>query len=185
VDIKRYLGLITDRVHALDKFIKDITDYSRNNRLEIIKEKLNVKYLVEEVWDMLKYAPEAENIRMMIELPEHLEMETDRTRLKVILSNLISNSIRYHDASKQDKYIRLRYEENIRSFDLMVEDNGQGIDPQYHQHVFDMFFRASETSKGSGLGLFIVKETLEKLSGSIQLESKPGIGTTFKVALPV
>ncbi len=185
VDIKRYLDLIKDRVNALDKFIKDITDYSRNNRLEVVKEKLNVKYLVEEVWDMLKYAPEAEGIRMIIEVPEHFEMETDRTRLKVILSNLISNSIRYHDTSKQDKYIRLRYEENIRSFYLMVEDNGQGIDPQYHQLVFDMFFRASETSKGSGLGLYIVKETLEKLSGSIQLESRPGIGTTFKVVLPV
>jgi signal transduction histidine kinase len=184
-DIRRYLGLMKDRVNALEKFIKDITDYSRNSRLEMVKEKLNVKYLVEEIWDMLKYTPEAEHIRMIIEVPENIEMETDRTRLKVVLGNLISNSIRYHDPAKQDKYIRLRYQENSQSFYLMVEDNGQGIDPQHHQRVFDMFFRASETSKGSGLGLFIVKETLDKLSGSIQLESRPGIGTTFKVVLPV
>jgi len=184
-DIRKYLGMMRDRVHALERFIKDITDYSRNNRLEVVKEKLNIKYLVEEIWDMLKYAPEAEDIRMQIELPEELHLETDPNRLKVILSNLIANSIRYHDVSKQDKFIRLRYQASAGGFYLMVEDNGQGIDPQYHQRIFEMFFRANETSKGSGLGLYIVKETLEKLSGSIQLESRLGEGTTFKVVLPL
>jgi len=183
-DVKKYLGMMKERLHALDKFIKDITDYSRNNRLEIVKEQTNVKYLVEEIWEMLKYSPEAENIFMQIDLPDDLYMGTDRNRLKVILSNLISNSIRYHDSSKQDKYIRLRYQSGAASFYLMVEDNGQGIDPAFHQRVFEMFFRANEKSKGSGLGLYIVKETLEKLSGSIHLESKPGVGTTFKVTLP-
>ncbi len=183
-DVKKYLGMMKERIHTLDKFIKDITDYSRNNRLEVIKEKVNVKHMVEEIWEMLKYSPEAENIYMQIELPSDLQMDTDRSRLKVVLSNLISNSIRYHDASKQDKYIRLRYQKEANCFYLMVEDNGQGIDPQYHHRIFDMFFRASETSKGSGLGLYIVKETLEKLSGTIQLESRPGVGTTFKVVLP-
>ena len=133
---------------------------------------------------MLKYAPEASNIRMQVEVPADLYLDTDRNRLKVILSNLISNSIRYHDATKQDKYIRLRYEENAKFFYLMVEDNGQGIDPAYHQRIFEMFFRANELSKGSGLGLYIVKESLEKLSGSIHLESRPGEGTVFRVAFP-
>jgi signal transduction histidine kinase len=183
-DIKKYLGMMKDRIHTLDRFIKDITDYSRNNRLEVVKEKVNIKYMIEEIWDMLKYSPEAENIYMQIDLPSDLQLDTDRSRLKVILSNLISNSISYHDASKQDKYIRLKYQNEMGCFYLMVEDNGQGIDPQFHTRIFDMFFRGSETSKGSGLGLYIVKETLEKLSGSIQLESKPGVGTTFKVVLP-
>lgn len=183
-DVKKYLGMMKERLHSLDHFIKEITDYSRNNRLEVTKEKVNVKHIVEEIWEMLKYAPEAENIFMQIELPSDLFLDTDRSRLKVILSNLISNSIRYHDSEKQDKYIRLRYQKESNCFYLMVEDNGQGIDPQFHPRIFDMFFRANETSKGSGLGLYIVKETLEKLSGSIQLESKLGVGTTFKVVLP-
>jgi signal transduction histidine kinase len=183
-DVKKYLGMMKERIHTLDRFIKDITDYSRNNRLEVVSEKVNVNHMVEEIWEMLKYSPEAENIFMQNDLPSELQLDTDRSRLKVILSNLISNSIRYHDASKQDKYIRLRYQKEASCFYLMVEDNGQGIDPQFHQRIFEMFFRANETSKGSGLGLYIVKETLEKLSGSIQLESKPGIGTIFKVALP-
>ena len=69
-------------------------------------------------------------------------------------------------------------------FYLKVEDNGQGIATEYHARIFEMFYRANEQSKGSGLGLYIVKEALMKLSGTIQLESSPGIGSTFIVMLP-
>ena len=67
---------------------------------------------------------------------------------------------------------------------IQVEDNGQGIATEYHNKIFDMFFRANEQSKGSGLGLYIVKEALMKLSGSIKLESTLGVGTTFTIVLP-
>ena len=67
---------------------------------------------------------------------------------------------------------------------IKVEDNGQGIASEYHSKIFDMFFRANEQSKGTGLGLYIVKEALMKLSGSIHLESKPGVGSTFTIMLP-
>ena len=60
-----------------------------------------------------------------------------------------------------------------------MEDNGIGIIPSHHNRVFDMFYRASENSKGSGLGLYIAKEAMEKLGGAIALQSEPGKGTQF------
>jgi signal transduction histidine kinase len=183
-ETKRYLSMMSDRITSLDKFIKDITDYSRNNRLNVGKENIKLAHLVNEVWETLQHAPEAENIRFQVEIPDDMEVLSDRNRLTVILSNLISNAIRYHDRGKVERYIRLRVMMNGYGFYLKVEDNGQGISPEYHQKVFDMFYRANEQSKGSGLGLYIVKETLEKLSGSIHLESSPGVGTTFTVRLP-
>jgi signal transduction histidine kinase len=96
----------------------------------------------------------------------------------------MSNAIRYHDQSKERQFIRLSCETKDKVFYLRVEDNGQGIAREYHTRIFDMFFRANEQSKGSGLGLYIVKEALMKLSGTIQLESDPGIGSTFIVKLP-
>lgn len=181
---KRYLGMMKDRVHILDKFIKDITDYSRNNRLALEIRKVQLSVLVTEIWEMLQYSPEAQNVNFQMEVPEDVFVETDVNRLKTVLLNLISNALRYHDHSKQEKYIRLRYQVNGKGFHIKVEDNGQGIDPAYHQRIFDMFFRANELSSGSGLGLYIVKETIAKLSGTIQLESAPGIGTAFTVKLP-
>lgn len=183
-EAKQYLAMMRQRVGSLDKFIKDITDYSRNNRLHIGKENIQLATLVSEVWETLQYSPEARNIHFQMEIPEELEVLSDRSRLTVILSNLISNAIRYHDHRKEERFIRLRVLMNGYGFYLKVEDNGQGISPEYHQRIFDMFYRANEQSQGSGLGLYIVKETLDKLSGSIHLESSPGIGSTFTVRLP-
>ncbi len=183
-EVQRYMVMMKDRIHSLDKFIKDITDYSRNNRLEICREKVKLAEMAMDVWESLKFSPEAENIQFVIEIPENLEIDTDKNRLKVVISNLISNAIRYHDPRKENRFIKLSYRVIGRVFYFQVEDNGQGIAQEMHSKIFDMFYRGNEQSKGSGLGLYIVKEALIKLSGSIQLESAPGQGTTFTVKLP-
>jgi signal transduction histidine kinase len=183
-DIRQYLGMMKGRIISLDKFIRDITDYSRNNRIEVIKEKIGLADLAYEVWETLRHSPDAEEINFQIEIPNDAEIESDKNRLRIVLTNLIANSIRYHDHRKETKYIRLRYQINGRAFYIKVEDNGQGIHPDYQEKVFDMFYRASEKSNGTGLGLYIVKETMDKLAGSIHLDSAPGVGTTFVVKIP-
>jgi signal transduction histidine kinase len=183
-DVKRYLALMKDRVHSLHDFIKDITDYSRNNRLEVKREPVKLADLAHEVWESLKFSPEAENIDFIIDIPDDVYIESDKNRLRVIMGNLISNAVRYHDLKKDQQYIRMHYQINGRVSYIKVEDNGQGIATEYHTKIFEMFFRANEESKGSGLGLYIVKEALVKLSGTIRLESTVGVGTTFTIVLP-
>jgi signal transduction histidine kinase len=183
-DVKRYLALMKDRVHSLHDFIKDITDYSRNNRLEVKREPVKLADLAHEVWESLKFSPEAENIDFIIDIPDDVYIESDKNRLRVIMGNLISNAVRYHDLKKDQQYIRMHYQMNGRISYIKVEDNGQGIATEYHTKIFEMFFRANEESKGSGLGLYIVKEALMKLSGTIRLESTVGVGTTFTIVLP-
>ncbi|HNT48954.1 MAG TPA: HAMP domain-containing sensor histidine kinase, partial [Cyclobacteriaceae bacterium] len=68
---------------------------------------------------------------------------------------------------------------------LTIKDNGTGISPEHHTRIFDMFYRASESSEGSGLGLYIVKETLDKLKGNISVQSSAGNGAEFTVTLPL
>lgn len=183
-DVKRYLALMKDRVHSLHDFIKDITDYSRNNRLEVKREPVKLADLAHEVWESLRFSPEAENIDFIIDIPDDVYIESDKNRLRVIIGNLISNAVRYHDLKKDQQYIRMHYQMNGRISYIKVEDNGQGIATEYHTKIFEMFFRANEESKGSGLGLYIVKEALMKLSGTIRLESTVGVGTTFTIVLP-
>jgi len=183
-EMQRYLGMMRDRVHSLDKFIKDITDYSRNNRLEIVREKIDLSAMAREIWESLKYSPDATNINFQLDIPEGETVLADKNRLRIVMSNLISNAMRYHDSRKDERYIRLKHHNNGRVFYLKVEDNGQGIAPDLHTKIYDMFFRGSEQSKGSGLGLYIVKETLTKMAGSIHLESAPGVGSTFTIKLP-
>jgi signal transduction histidine kinase len=183
-DVRRYYEMMHIRLSSLDKFITDITDYSRNNRLHIQRERISLAALGNEIWESLKYSPDAREIEFVNDIPEPLTVISDPVRLRVVLGNLMANAIRYHDHRKENKYIRLHYQCGISSFSVHVEDNGQGILPEFHHRIFDMFFRASEASKGSGLGLYIVKETVAKLSGTITLTSKPSLGSTFSVSMP-
>ena len=111
-------------------------------------------------------------------------LNTDSMRLKIVLSNLIDNSLKYRDEKKEKPFIRIEAAERDDVKLIIVKDNGVGIDQAYLDKIFHMFFRASENSKGSGLGLYIVKETLGKINGSIQVESSLGSGTTFMVRIP-
>ena len=183
-ELREYLVMMKSRVHALEHFIKDITDYSRNNRTEINRSTFNLHELAAEIWDSLKYNQKAEHIQFEIDFHKDFMIESDWQRLKIILSNLIANSIRYHDSAKEHKYIRLRCKRTEKSFILSVEDNGQGIAPEYHHKIFQMFFRANETSTGSGLGLYIVNEAVAKLSGKVQLQSVLQEGSTFTLSIP-
>jgi signal transduction histidine kinase len=183
-EVKQFLNMMEGRVHALEKFIKDITDYSRNSRLEVVKSTFNLYDLATEIWETLRYQPKAQPIQFEICFEPDFVIVSDPQRIRIILSNLISNAIRYHDCSKADKFIRLHCRRTEKSFVLSVEDNGQGIAPEYHAKIFQMFFRANETSNGSGLGLYIVHETIAKLSGHMQLQSVLKQGSTFTVQIP-
>jgi signal transduction histidine kinase len=184
-EVKICLGMMRERVNSLDDFIKEIIDYSRNARLDLKKERFSLLELTKEVVDGLRYAEGFENIYVTYKMSSDFEIESDRSRLKVVLNNLIGNSFKYHDPSKENPLIDISA--NVQNGDLKIEinDNGIGIAAEHQAKIFDMFYRASEKSKGSGLGLYIVKETIEKLSGKILVDSQFRVGTKFTVSIPV
>jgi signal transduction histidine kinase len=181
--VDRYLDMMKTKIHDLEEFIKEIISYSRNARMDVKKQPVNLKQTVDEVTDALTFSVGNPDIRIENLVPEDMILHTDSMRLKIVLSNLIDNSLKYRDEKKAAPFIRI---EAVRRDDvklIIVKDNGLGIDQIYLEKIFQMFFRASEHSKGSGLGLYIVKETLNKINGSIQVESSLGAGTTFMVKI--
>ncbi|MFZ1805621.1 MAG: HAMP domain-containing sensor histidine kinase [Cyclobacteriaceae bacterium] len=180
----KYLDLMSDRIRAMDIFISEIIDYSRNSRVELKTESINAKLFLESIADDLRYHAGKESIEIHWEIPEDLVITTDVSRLKIIFSNLISNAIKYHDPAKEISWIKLKAEEALQKIKIIVEDNGIGINKELQGAIFDMFYRAHEHSTGSGLGLYIVKETLTKLNGSILVDSTEGEGCRFQVVLP-
>jgi signal transduction histidine kinase len=180
----RYERLMLKRIKDLDKFINDITDYSRNNRVGIRRSNVNLKNLSFEIWESLKHSHGAERIEFKTSFENDATVWTDATRLKIVLTNLISNAVRYHDSQKEMQFINLGYQVVNDTFILQIEDNGMGIAEEYQKRIFEMFFRANETSNGSGLGLYIVKETIDKLSGTIEVQSSTNVGSIFTVRLP-
>jgi signal transduction histidine kinase len=181
-ELNQIMKMIEGRVHAQDKFIREIIDYSRNARTEIVTETIVLKPLVEEVIESLKFDTLAYKIEFKINVNEGVVLVSDKIRLTVILSNLIGNAIKYHDFRKSNPFIEVGY--NTDQNFLYVSDNGTGIMPEHQDKVFNMFYRGSDRVTGSGLGLFITKEAVSKLGGSIELKSEYGEGSRFIVRLP-
>lgn len=88
-------------------------------------------------------------------------MYTDPFRLRVIFNHLISNALRYSFPKQREPYVRINAEATSQQLEVKVEDNGQGISENHVSRIFDMFYRADNCKAGSGLGIYIVKETVE------------------------
>jgi PAS domain S-box-containing protein len=172
-------------INKLDTFIQDILDYSRNARLEVKNEAIDFDELLNETVEHLKFMSSGNNnidIRRIIEYQQ--PFYSDKNRLGIILNNLISNALRYSDPQKSEAFIEVGVRAEGKGVNLVVRDNGVGISDENQKKVFDMFYRVSNRSIGSGLGLYIVKEAVEKLGGAIKLSSEPGLGTSIRIHLP-
>ncbi len=180
---KKYIYMMEERVKKLDHIFSDILNYSRNIKTEIKPKIFRLGEMVEDVISDVKFNQGADSIRLDYDEQPHHILKTDYYQLKVILSNLVSNAVKYHDSDKPDQFIAVRFEKIDRNIQISVKDNGLGIAKESQHKVFDMFYRATSEAEGSGLGLFIVKQALEKINADILLKSELGRGSTFKVII--
>ncbi len=183
-NLKEYIGKIDLRITDLDKFIGEIIDYSRNSRLELDLGVVSLDSLIDGCYGKLKYIDGAATIALNKDLKVD-EIKTDAIRLGVVVANLLSNAIKYSDKTREQRWIRVASRSQNGSLLITVEDNGIGIEDIHHNQLFNMFYRASEISEGSGLGLYIVQETVRKLAGEISVVSVPGQGSAFTLKLPM
>lgn len=182
-EINQYLNLMQRSVLKLDSFIRDIISYSRNARLPLKKEPINFNTLIESIWADHQFSPNVSKIKFQVINNLQSEFLSDETRLKIVFNNLISNAIKFHRLDPAP-FIKISANEFPEYYEFKVEDNGMGISPDLKDKIFDMFFRATETVQGSGLGLYILKETLSRMNGNVKVDSILGEGTTFIIALP-
>jgi signal transduction histidine kinase len=183
-ELKQLMNMMKTRVKKLYTFIDEIISFARNTRTEIQREEVKLFDLASEVVNNAQYREQAATIDFRIDIDESDEIFTDASRLNIVLNNLVDNAIKYHRHNQRGKYIAVNGKSLGKTYKIEVSDNGQGIPDQAQSKIFDMFFRASDNSIGSGLGLFIVKDMVERIGGSIRLDSKLGEGTTFTIELP-
>lgn len=179
-----YMDMIEKSVHKLDVFIKNIIDYHRNKNIEQIYDFVNFDKLIHDTLENFEYYNEKPNIEFRINAEQNIEFKSDIPRLKIIFNNLISNAIKYQKKDKPDQYISIDAKIIGGRAIIKVEDNGIGIQQEHIENIFQMYFRATNDNAGSGIGLYIVKEAVSKLSGEISVESTIGVGTRFTLNFP-
>jgi signal transduction histidine kinase len=178
-----YLDMILKSAIQQDHFIMEILDQSRNSRLEVKREEILFRPLIDETFNQLKFATNAGlGVEKVIKINQEQPFFSDRWRLKVILNNIISNAIRYRNG--RDPVIKVNVDITEQAAAVAIEDNGKGIEKDHLPNIYKMFYRATDDGAGSGLGLYIVKEAIEKLNGHINIESEVGKGTTVTLKIP-
>lgn len=178
---QEYFQLMENSVVKLEDFIKSILEYSSNSKEEIVNEVIDLNLIIDNIIDDLKYFDQAEKVKLHRFIDSEIELKSDPKRLKIILSNLVANAVKYHNYKQETPYINVTFKQDKNSVVIEVEDNGQGIDSEYIETIFNMFVRASDSSEGSGLGLYIVKDTVAKLGAEISVHSELGKGTKFSI----
>jgi len=181
--VKGYLDYIETSIRKLDKVIKSLVEFSRNSKQEVNIAECNIHQLTQDVLNELAFWPDAQKINFINKIEVDKLILTDQDRLKVILHNLIGNGVKYADLSKENSFVQIETHSTNSHVILTVSDNGIGIEEKYQPKIFDMYYRGTDRSKGSGLGLFIVKEIMIKLGGNIDVSSSKGKGSTFTLTL--
>ncbi len=182
--IKHYLSLKEKSLKKLDNVIRDIIDYARNKSLALEATPMNFTTQVEEIFASHDYMENAGRIKKTVEWTGQDVFFSDRKRIDIILNNLVSNAIRYYNPYQENPFIEVKVASDRTGALIEVRDNGLGIASEYQEKIFEMFFRISNHGGGSGIGLYVVKETVHKLGGTITLESEVNKGTLFRVKLP-
>ena len=180
--INEYLELMDKSLDRQDQFISDIIDYSRNKRIERTTEPTDLSKIIDDTLDQFQYIKAANTLKIYKEL-EVTQIISDSLRIKIILSNLLSNAIKYSDSSKTEKIIKIKSYLVNDNVVIEIEDNGIGIREKSLAKIFDMFYAANH-DLGSGLGLYIVKDTVAILGGNITVASEINFGSKFIVTLP-
>lgn len=180
-----HLSMLKNSIHKLDGFIQDILDYSKNNRTDLKVNEIHFSELLKEISANLKYMNGShKQVAFNVDVEEKIPFYSDKDRISVIINNLVSNAIRYHNPNIPDPMVSVKIDTSDTETNIIVWDNGIGIGKDKHDKIFDMFYRVSDSSAGSGLGLYIVKETVDKLNGKIEIQSEIGKGTKFSVNIP-
>jgi signal transduction histidine kinase len=184
IDNKEQLfDMMRTSIHKLDDTLIEIIDYSKNARSEVVPSAVDFNSVIHDSFNHLKFMPGCSEIKKEIEIKDGVIFYSDVYRLKVIFNNLISNSVKYRDKRKES-FVKVEIRLTEESAIILFEDNGIGIEQQLLDKIFNMFFRATDQCEGSGLGLYIVKEAIEKMKGTIGVESVLGYGTKFRIELP-
>ncbi len=180
-ETRENLTLIRSRINRMETLLEDLLAYSRVSRTKDEVAEVDTKALITDIFDLM-----ATPARMSLQLADDMPtLQTHRTPLELVLRNLISNAIKHHD--KAEGLISLSAKNVDGGYEFNVSDDGPGIPPDQQQRIFEMFqtLKPRDEVEGSGMGLAMVKKTVESFGGWITVESDGNSGCMFRFFWPL
>lgn len=180
--LQKYITMIAASATRMDDTIKEILEYSRNARLAVEVNPVEFRPLIEEIFEDVRHIS-PEKITLELNIKQETTFYSDKKRISTLIKNIISNAVKYRKKGVHDSFININVLVTPKEAILRFEDNGEGIEEIHQERIFEMFYRASNTAPGTGLGLYICKEILLNIGGTITLDSVAGEGSVFTIAI--
>lgn len=182
-ELVQFMDQARENAKKLDHIIREIGDYAVNERFSIKEEEISLIQAIDEICEeVVKEKSKDKKINIAKKVGYKNGIKVDHSRLNIILKNLITNAFHF---SKEEGHIDVIADVENSELVVIVKDDGVGIRQDIQAKIYDMFYRGSNISEGAGLGLFIVKDVLKEINGTISFESDEGKGTEFTVKIPV
>lgn len=182
LNLEDRIKMINEDARKLDHIIREITDYAANQKFPLKYERLDIDELLDQVCESaLKEVRKSRIPKIVRQNRISNCIIADKGRLVLISKNLLMNAINFTDEKGQ---VEICVENDDEGFMMRFRDEGVGIRKDVQAKIYEMFFRGSNISEGAGLGLYIVKEALQELNGTISFNSQLDKGSEFTVHIP-
>ena len=179
-----YINKISDSAHKLDAILLSFIETMSIKDSNVLSKKIDFKNLLNVIFKRLEFINGFKRINFQINISNSNIFYSDDRLLSSVLQNIIENAIKYQNTSINNPFVAISISNISSAIRIEIADNGVGIDTEAQDKVFDMFYRGNLDAKGSGLGLYLVKNGVEKLGGTIELKSEIKNGTTFTILIP-
>lgn len=181
---QRYIELIRVSSTRLSEKLDTLIQATRliEGRLQL--QRVDFKDLLDNILHDLRNREFAVGVALRLDLEKGLGFQTDGHLIQTMLVHLLENGMRYKDHSQKHPFVMVTGSRVANEIRISVMDNGRGIPDHLQSAVFDMFVKSNMEFHSSGLGLYLVKKTVDKLGGRILLQSEEGVGTTFTIHIP-
>jgi two-component system, sensor histidine kinase and response regulator len=181
---ENYLGMIQECISNMDGLLKNIIIYHKNSKLQNDIKEINFNSIISDITEPYRNNSVMSSIDLKLDIDQQIQFMGDEFRIRLTLINLLSNAIKFQKEDERNKSISIKIKTKEDCVILSIGDNGIGIPEEYCPNIFKMFYRGTSQNSGTGIGLYIVKEALDKMGGEITLNSTEGIGSTFEVRIP-
>lgn len=185
VRTKIYLQNIFNASTNVSNKVTELLELAKLKETRFLFEEIKVKEMIDEILISLQNLPEYSRMSFDISVENNLMMVSDKKAVFSVLQNIIENAIKYNDPSKEKSVLKINISKSAKNYLFVFEDNGIGVPANKKEKIFDMFYKVNEKSIGSGMGLHIVKETIKKMGGNIEVNSEEKVGTSFVISIPV
>jgi PAS domain S-box-containing protein len=183
--IRNYLAMIQTASNKLDNILQNLVNAMKIREIGALDQRIDFPLLIHDVYGRFSHYEDYKKIKFTYEVDlNEKEFRSNQFILDTVFHNLVENAIKYINKSSENPYLKIKVSSLASGILISFQDNGIGIDPSLQGKIFEMYFRATDKSKGSGLGLYLVKQSVDKLNGQVFLQSETGKGSTFMVELP-